>query len=214
MHRYYDPGTGQFISVDTLVGMTRQPYAYVGGDPVNGADPMGLFCWSLHCLTNDALHIVHTASSVVSAAAGACALIAGVSVIGNAGVSEVCGAASLTAAGVQAVSGAALYATGQESGTNAIFDAATFGAGAAGKALIAGGQAALEGASAYRAAAANTFWPISSALNGLGLFSEWTAGALRVASYLVNVPNVIWDFISAVMEIYDYAHQSGGPCAA
>jgi uncharacterized protein RhaS with RHS repeats len=40
--RWYDPATGQFISVDALVGITDQPYEYVGGDPVNGSDPLGL----------------------------------------------------------------------------------------------------------------------------------------------------------------------------
>ena len=40
--RYYDPATGQFISVDPLVDETGQPYAYVNGDPVNGLDPNGL----------------------------------------------------------------------------------------------------------------------------------------------------------------------------
>ena len=51
VNRYYDPSTGQFLSVDPLVGITDQPYEYVGGDPVNGSDPSGLtthaFCVSL-----------------------------------------------------------------------------------------------------------------------------------------------------------------------
>ena len=42
VNRYYDPSTGQFISVDPLVGITDQPYQYVGSDPVNGSDPLGL----------------------------------------------------------------------------------------------------------------------------------------------------------------------------
>ena len=46
MARYYDPGTGQFLSVDPLVDETGQPYSYVGGDPVNGSDANGM-CWSL-----------------------------------------------------------------------------------------------------------------------------------------------------------------------
>ncbi|MHB1777972.1 MAG: RHS repeat-associated core domain-containing protein, partial [Acidimicrobiales bacterium] len=39
--RYYDTATGQFMSADPLVAETGQPYAYVGGDPVNGRDPSG-----------------------------------------------------------------------------------------------------------------------------------------------------------------------------
>src|ERR1700676_190892 len=42
VHRYYDPGTGQFLSVDPLANITGTPYAYTGGDPVNGSDPAGL----------------------------------------------------------------------------------------------------------------------------------------------------------------------------
>jgi RHS repeat-associated protein len=40
--RFYDPQTAQFLSVDPLVGLTQQPYAYVGGDPLNLGDPSGL----------------------------------------------------------------------------------------------------------------------------------------------------------------------------
>ena len=40
--RYYDPATGQFLTVDPLVDETGQPYAYTGDDPVNGTDPLGL----------------------------------------------------------------------------------------------------------------------------------------------------------------------------
>jgi RHS repeat-associated protein len=40
--RYYDPTTGQFLSIDPDVAETGQPYAYTGDDPVNGVDPLGL----------------------------------------------------------------------------------------------------------------------------------------------------------------------------
>jgi hypothetical protein len=50
VHRYYDPATGQFLSVAPLVGVTSQPYEYAGDNPVNGSDPTGLCptpeeCW-------------------------------------------------------------------------------------------------------------------------------------------------------------------------
>ena len=35
VHRYYDPATEQFLSVDPLADVTGTPYAYTGGDPVN-----------------------------------------------------------------------------------------------------------------------------------------------------------------------------------
>jgi RHS repeat-associated protein len=40
--RDYDPGTGQFLSVDPAVDATRQPYAYTGNNPLLRTDPSGL----------------------------------------------------------------------------------------------------------------------------------------------------------------------------
>lgn len=56
MGRYYDPATGQFLSVDPLVDETGQPYPYTGDDPVNGVDPDGLDCgiFSVICGAYDA----------------------------------------------------------------------------------------------------------------------------------------------------------------
>jgi len=41
--RYYDPTTGQFIQVDPAASTTLQPYGYARDNPLNVADPMGLF---------------------------------------------------------------------------------------------------------------------------------------------------------------------------
>ena len=53
INRYYDPATGQFLTVDPGVAVTGQPYAYAGGDPVNQDDPTGLAStqkfWSTMC---------------------------------------------------------------------------------------------------------------------------------------------------------------------
>ena len=47
-HRYYDPQTGQFLSVDPMMQQTQQAYVYAGGNPVNMVDPSGelLGCFS------------------------------------------------------------------------------------------------------------------------------------------------------------------------
>lgn len=41
--RYYDPSTGQFLSVDPVVATTGEAFAYTGDDPVNDTDPSGLY---------------------------------------------------------------------------------------------------------------------------------------------------------------------------
>lgn len=45
-HRYYDPTTAQFTSVDSAVDQTGTPYAYVDGDPVDAIDPLGMWGWN------------------------------------------------------------------------------------------------------------------------------------------------------------------------
>jgi RHS repeat-associated protein len=49
INRYYDPTTGQFISVDPELARTQAPYAYAGDDPVANTDPTGLTLESWNC---------------------------------------------------------------------------------------------------------------------------------------------------------------------
>lgn len=42
INRYYDPTTGQFLSMDPLVEQTSQPYEYARDNPINFDDPSGL----------------------------------------------------------------------------------------------------------------------------------------------------------------------------
>jgi RHS repeat-associated protein len=42
--RYYDPTTGQFLTRDPITPITRSPYGYVYGNPLNATDPTGLYC--------------------------------------------------------------------------------------------------------------------------------------------------------------------------
>ncbi len=44
-NRYYDPSTGQFLSIDPDVAETGQPYTFTGDDPLNATDPTGLRGW-------------------------------------------------------------------------------------------------------------------------------------------------------------------------
>jgi hypothetical protein len=68
INRYYDPVTGQFISVDPNVIATGAPYAYVADNPINAVDPLGLDCgwFSAICGAYDA-----TAGAIKDAASTA-----------------------------------------------------------------------------------------------------------------------------------------------
>ena len=46
INRYYDPTTGQFISVDPLVTITGLPFAYANDNPINDTDSLGLWGWN------------------------------------------------------------------------------------------------------------------------------------------------------------------------
>jgi RHS repeat-associated protein len=47
--RTYDPTTAQFLSVDSAVSITREPYVYSGDDPVNEQDRTGLAEETVYC---------------------------------------------------------------------------------------------------------------------------------------------------------------------
>jgi RHS repeat-associated protein len=42
--RWYDPGTGQFITRDPAVEVTHSPYGYAGNNPLSNDDPSGKVC--------------------------------------------------------------------------------------------------------------------------------------------------------------------------
>jgi len=57
--RYYDPATGQFLTVDSAAFATRSAYGYVADDPLNGADPRGQWAISaclFACVAYDSHH--------------------------------------------------------------------------------------------------------------------------------------------------------------
>jgi hypothetical protein len=68
-NRFYDPTTGQFMSIDPDVATTDQPYVFTDDDPLNGTDPLGL-CWpSWACKAVDNVtHVVGTGVDFVQKA--------------------------------------------------------------------------------------------------------------------------------------------------
>jgi hypothetical protein len=60
--RYYDPETGQFLSVDPKIEQTLEAFIYVGDDPVNAIDPNGLGCgWNPFCYIGSAYNAINGA---------------------------------------------------------------------------------------------------------------------------------------------------------
>ena len=58
--RWYDPGTGRFLTRDPFPGLamlpsTQHPYVYVGNNPVNLTDPSGEFAFIIPVLLGAAI---------------------------------------------------------------------------------------------------------------------------------------------------------------
>jgi RHS repeat-associated protein len=64
--RTYDPATGQFLTIDPLVGETGAPYNYTEDNPVNGVDPSGMSCgWEFwDCAPKAAGAVAHFAETL------------------------------------------------------------------------------------------------------------------------------------------------------
>jgi len=122
VRRYYDPTTGQFLSVDPAVDVTGTPYVYTAGDPVNGSDPLGLFCLGLCTFTN-AVHYVAKHRKAFEVGAGV--------VLGVAAAATGVGAIAEAAAAATAVAGSAAAASATTTGFLLGASSAALGFGAA-----------------------------------------------------------------------------------
>jgi RHS repeat-associated protein len=68
--RFYDPGTGNFISRDPLIGITGEAYGYTGGSPLNATDPSGLY-WGEDFVKGAVEVVSETATAVANTVNGA-----------------------------------------------------------------------------------------------------------------------------------------------
>jgi hypothetical protein len=75
INRYYDPATGQFLSIDPAVAETGQPYAAFGDNPINLTDPLGkiITCGPDACTGNaGSSGIAPPGGTVIAACTAAC----------------------------------------------------------------------------------------------------------------------------------------------
>ena len=139
--RTYDPGTGQFLSVDPFDSITGAPYNYAGDNPVNAADPSGL--WSLNPIAD-----VSEAAEAVGHFVAAHKVAVGIGL----GVLAV------------ATGGAGLVAVGA-------FEATTAGAALGTASILSGGAAAALDGSACEQNPGLTGACLGAGLGGLGVLA-------------------------------------------
>lgn len=101
--RYYDPATGQFISRDPLVAVTRSAYGYTGGNPLNRIDPAGLN-WISDKVTQGAGYVYDHRKGIAQGLAVAGVVVAGIAI-------APVGAAAITAGLSSLSGGVGLYGT-------------------------------------------------------------------------------------------------------
>lgn len=123
--RYYDPSTGQFLTRDPLFEITNTPFSFGFNDPVDIADPTGMFCLlgtnpDHTCRGHSAAHVIGLGAAVV----GVTAAVVVVSV-GTGGVADVVGGIGL-GAGIVGAGADCVEKVGFQCG----FDAVTLGGGA------------------------------------------------------------------------------------
>ena len=153
MARYYDPSTGQFLSVDPLVAKTLSPYGYVQGNPLNSSDPSGdcgLWgsdtCWGDAAgWVNDAVHnnefgwcVQASAGAAVGVSGSGCFVFNanGIGFTGTIGGQLAAGASAGITTGPFVGIGAR---TPEDLGNNFDYAGASGGAGPSFDATIAGG---------------------------------------------------------------------------
>jgi len=145
--------------------------------------------------------VVHAASEVVTTVAGGCALIAGMSVVGNLGVSEACGAVALGSAGVQAATGIIRRADGHESNTDLAVDLVGFGLGGAGYGLSKAATALKESSEAWQALADESRFLPSLYYSFRSGLSEAGSTMAYFGSYLIGIPTTIGGAYYAVKDV-------------
>lgn len=107
--RWYDPSTGQFLTVDPLTQVTTQRYAYAADDPIDNVDPTGL-CWGPTCWSAETWGDIDLVAGGIALAATGVGLAADIAlttdaVASSAGLFEGLATASSVSAQVAGYSG-------------------------------------------------------------------------------------------------------------
>jgi hypothetical protein len=193
VNRYYDPTTGQFISVDPYIVDTGEPYSYTGNNPVNITDAMGLWpSWSDLNPVHDAEAGYHAVShhwrgivQTLTIAAGS--LAAAGCIAASAGLCSTVVGTVLTVGGLGGVTGDAVYGVSTNNPTPSGY-VGSFETG------VVGGFAA--------AGCGLSLGIVCGTALGASAFNGTVGGALSVAAYYSG--NCLRNF-----EGYIYAFNTG-----
>ena len=82
-NRYYDPSTGQFITVDPALAITLAPYNYADDNPLNALDPTGLSWWNPLSWSKGTWEKVGTGAAITGVVAGGVLLCVATACIGD-----------------------------------------------------------------------------------------------------------------------------------
>lgn len=144
--RYYDPTTGQFLTRDPAEQLTGQPYQYADGDPLDLADPLGL--WWGQGIVHASLTAISRTSAVVSTIASTigtmCAIAGQLECTGMA--DSVAIGASLAGLGADLIDQVAVC--GKVDGVALALDAAGIADGLVGRQLVDSAKIAADAAGA------------------------------------------------------------------
>jgi RHS repeat-associated protein len=178
--RTYDPATGQFLSIDPDVGVTRAPYIYTLDNPLNFSDPNGLVT------VGTCLHVGGLIGEIVGYQGQACAVVSssgdvGVTVGGGPTVSGGTGAIdvgpSVQVSNAESIS--QLYGPFAQAGGSAAFGVGGFGDAFTGRdscgEQISGGDVGI----------------------AAGIGAEGHVGPTETVGASVNVPSVL-------QEVYEF----------
>ncbi|MHB8289581.1 MAG: RHS repeat-associated core domain-containing protein [Acidimicrobiales bacterium] len=184
VHRYYDPMLREFISVDPAVATTGTPYAYVGNNPANWADPSGL------CNPNPFSGSFWSSGNCVSG------LVGGPDGGGGESVGGVIKSVGGLAAGVGAATAVGV-ATAALGGAD-IPVLATIGGGKTITAGVAGASDTMIWTAGYEVTAVDVGWALSAVgggaqtladcLNGLNATCGWDIATI-VVSIVTGLPD-------------------------
>jgi RHS repeat-associated protein len=195
--RYYDPTTGQFLTVDPLAAATGARYAYAGGNPITGADPSGLDWYNPLTWTGDTYDVIAGVASATALVLQLPSLVVAATGLGlsAAGVLEEVATGAGLVAGLASIGGVAQHLREGDSGRAALSAVGAIpllGLGAKGiYSLVRFSAAADAGGSIARGVGSGWRWAATRA-SAVGALAEGARAWWEVGQNLYCNRDLLW----------------------